>query len=158
MSRFTIGTIRPLAIALLLGTSILAIAPLTALAAAPVTEVATTPAQSAISQRSHERSEARIASMHQRLHLTVAQEPLWTNVAQTMRDNDATFHTAMPAGTEAKTAIDDLKTFQIMADEHAAGLKKLIPVFEKLYADLTLDQKKYADRLFGRHQRRAERD
>ena len=63
---------------------------------------------------------------------------LWNNVAQIMRDNAATFRANVPdrsTGPDTSTAVDDLKAFQIIADEHANGLRKLIPAFEALYAE-----------------------
>jgi hypothetical protein len=51
------------------------------------------------------------------------------------------------------TAVDDLKFFQIVADEHSAGLKKFIPAFAALYDAMTPDQKLRADRVFKEHRR-----
>ena len=163
MSKFTIATGPLLATALLFGVpfvlpSATAAAPAQTLPATTTTAPADTPADAARTRRAHERSEARIAKMHQRLHLTAAQEPLWTNVAQMMRDNATTFSAKVPERSKDATAVENLKTFEIMAEEHAAGLKKLIPAFEKLYADLTPEQRKHADLLFGRHERNKERN
>jgi hypothetical protein len=52
------------------------------------------------------------------------------------------------------TAVDDLRAYQGIADAHAEGLKKLIPAFEALYASMSDEQKKNADAVFGRMQRR----
>ena len=105
-----------------------------------------------------DRSEARIKELHDRLHITPAQETLWGNVAQTMRDNGKTFRASMTdRSTRLKTmtAVDDLKSYQIVADQHSDGLKRLIPAFEALYATMTPAQQKHADRVFGEHQRHA---
>lgn len=147
-----------IAIALLLGAAIIVPGAQPAWAAPPIVASTATPADVDHIQRAHERSEARIAAMHKRLHLTAAQEPLWTNVAQMMRDNATSFHANIHDRAKDATAVEKLKVFESIAEEHAAGLKKLIPVFEKLYADLTPEQKKNADQLFEHSGRRGERN
>ena len=76
-----------------------------------------------------------------------------------MRDNAATFRANVPdrsTGPDTSTAVDDLKAFQIIADEHANGLRKLIPAFEALYASMTPAQKKHADQVFRKHERQSD--
>jgi hypothetical protein len=107
-------------------------------------------------KHSADRSEKRIKELHDKLRITAAQEPLWHNVAQAMRDNGKTIRASMTDRTtrlKTMTAIDDLKSYQIMADEHSDGLKRLIPAFDALYASMTPAQQKHADRVFGEHQR-----
>jgi hypothetical protein len=73
-----------------------------------------------------------------------------------MRENAKTLRASLAdqaAKRDTMTAVDDLKTFQIIADEHSAGLKKLIPAFEPLYASMTPAQQKQADRVFREHRR-----
>ncbi|MFY9833519.1 MAG: Spy/CpxP family protein refolding chaperone [Methylocystis sp.] len=106
-----------------------------------------------------EASEFRIKELRGRLQVTAAQESLWNNVAQIMRDNAATFRANVPdrsTGPDTSTAVDDLKAFQIIADEHANGLRKLIPAFEALYASMTPAQKKHADQVFRKHERQGD--
>ena len=106
-----------------------------------------------------EASEVRIKELRGRLQVTAAQESLWNNVAQIMRDNAATFRANVPdrsTGPDTSTAVDDLKAFQIIADEHANGLRKLIPAFEALYASMTPAQKKHADKVFLKHERQGD--
>ena len=84
-----------------------------------------------------------------------AQEDLWGTVAQTMRDNETAVRAAMQdrsSRLKTMTAIDDLKSFQVIADLHSNGLKQLIPAFEALYAAMTPDQQKRADHVFEKHQ------
>ena len=108
-------------------------------------------------QRAAERSEGRIREMHDRLRITPAQEDAWNKVAKIMRDNDVAFRANVGEryrDAKPMTAIDDLKSFQIIADEHSSGLKKLVPAFETLYGAMTPDQQKRADGVFahrGRH-------
>ena len=110
-------------------------------------------------ERLAEASEARIKELRSRLEITAAQESLWNNVAQIMRDNAATFRANVPdrsTGPDTSTAVDDLKAFQIIADEHANGLRKLIPAFEALYASMAPAQQKHADGVFRKHERQSD--
>jgi hypothetical protein len=56
----------------------------------------------------------------------------------------------------SKSGIDDLKAFQIIADEYANGLRKLIPAFAALYASMTPAQQKHADQVFLKHERQSD--
>ncbi len=98
------------------------------------------------------RGETRIRRLRDRLEITAAEESLWAPVAQAMRENEAAFRADMvqqTTGKGASTAVDDLKMFQMIADHHSAGLKKLIPVFETFYEGLSPARRKRADRVFG---------
>jgi hypothetical protein len=106
-------------------------------------------------KHSADRSEKRIKELHEQLRITAAQEPLWNDVAQAMRTNGQALRASMTdRSTRLKTmtAVDDLKSYQVVADEHAAGLKRLIPAFSALYASMTPAQQKHADQVFGQHQ------
>jgi hypothetical protein len=108
-----------------------------------------------------DRVEQRITDLHGKLHITADQEAQWAKVAQVMRENAKTIRTKIEERSKslkAMTAIDDLKSYRMLADEHADGLKRLIPVFETLYVSMTPEQQKNADRVFGEHQRRGHRD
>jgi hypothetical protein len=98
-----------------------------------------------------DRVEARIKDLHTKLKITPEQEPLWDNVTRVMRDNAKTMETLIKARSEkasTTTAVDDLKSYSEIAEAHADGLRKFIPVFEPLYASMSDAQKKDADTLF----------
>jgi len=98
-----------------------------------------------------ERVEVRIKDLHAKLKITPAQEGLWDNVTRVMRDNAITMEALIKARSEkagAANAVDDLKSYSGIAEAHADGLKKFIPVFEPLYASMSDAQKKDADTLF----------
>ncbi len=106
-----------------------------------------------------DRIEKRIKKLHADLKITPAQEAQWNNVAQVMREN----HKEMEALTKARakneknmTAVEDLKSYSEIIDAHAAALKKFIPTFEALYASMSDEQKKNADKIFrGRTHKKA---
>jgi hypothetical protein len=161
MSYFTNRAGRALATATLLGMflSTVALHHGQAQQAVPQTS-ATQPAAGSSTHEKHaaDRSEQRIKELHDKLHITAAQEPLWGTVAQTMRDNGQVMRSSMrdrSTRLRTMTAVDDLKSYQVVADQHSDGLKRLIPAFEALYASMTPDQQKHADHVFGQHQHHA---
>jgi periplasmic protein CpxP/Spy len=105
----------------------------------------------AVNAPAGDRVELRIKELHTKLKIIPAQEELWSNVAQVMRDNAKTMGVLVKARSEkanTMNAIDDLKSFSEIAEAHADGLKKFTPAFEPLYAGMSDAQKKDADRLF----------
>ena len=157
MSRFTFRSGAAIAAATLFGVVLTTAAASAVEQTATTTQTQPTAVTIAHEHRALERSEARIREMHDRLRITPAQEDSWNKVAKVMRDNDAAFRvTVGERYRDAKpmSAVDDLKSFQIIADEHSSGLKKLVPAFESLYGAMTPDQQKRADGVFahrGRH-------
>ena len=105
--------------------------------------------------------ETRIKELHTALNITPAQEELWNNVTQVMRDNAKTMDALITAKSEnAKTmnAVDAFKSYGEITQAHADGIKKFIPVFEALYASMSDAQKKNADIVFenrGHHKSKA---
>jgi protein CpxP len=92
--------------------------------------------------------EANIANLRQRLQITPAQEPQFNAVANVMRENaraEASAPQQPPAGA---TAVDDLRAYIRYGETELAGLKKMLPALEALYATLSPAQKKAADAAF----------
>jgi acyl-coenzyme A synthetase/AMP-(fatty) acid ligase len=103
------------------------------------------------------RAEARIKDMHAKLRITAVQEAQWGKVADVMRDNAKAMETLTNSrhlNAKNMTAVDDLKSYGEITDAHADGIKRLTPVFELLYADMSDAQKKRADEMF-RHRGKA---
>ena len=96
--------------------------------------------------------EQRIASLHEKLKITAAEEANWTPVAQTMRDNAADMEklvVAKKAQSPANmTALDDMTNYQTFAQAHVDGLKKLNATFKTLYDSMPDAQKLVADETF----------
>jgi len=108
-----------------------------------------------------DRIEARIKELHAQLHITPAQENLWQNVTQVMRDNAQRIDALTKARAEhaqTMTAVDDVHAYSDIAEAHAEGVKKFLPAFEALYASMSDAQKQHTDAFF-RHRldRRLER-
>jgi hypothetical protein len=94
--------------------------------------------------------EARIEVMHSSLHITSAQESLWNNVAQAMRENAKAMTDLRKAREHATplNAVDELKAYAAAVEAHEDGLHKFIPVFQTLYESMPDAQKKIADAKF----------
>jgi hypothetical protein len=91
--------------------------------------------------------EANISELHQKLQITAAQEPQFGAVANVMRDN-ARLEASVPQPAANATAVDDLRVYIKYSELELAGLKKMLPPLEALYATLSPAQKKAADAIF----------
>lgn len=97
--------------------------------------------------------EARIKDLHARLKITPAQEDLWNNATQMMRENAKTMDALRRARSEkaqTMTAVEDFKSYAEISEAHADGIKKFVPVFSALYDSMSDAQKKNADTIFRR--------
>ena len=124
------------------------------LAQAASAPAATTRMQAAASKASTvEPVEARIKDLHARLKITPAQEDLWNNATQVMRENAKTMDALRKARSEkaqTMTAVEDFKSYGEITEAHADGIKKFVPVFSALYDSMSDAQKKNADTIFRR--------
>jgi LTXXQ motif family protein len=96
--------------------------------------------------------EARVKSLHDALKITASQEPQWQAVADVMRDNakrTGALIEERAANLKTMTAIDDLHSYEAIAEAHLSGVKNLIPAVEALYASMSDAQKKNADVVFS---------
>jgi len=131
-------------------------------AAAPVAWAQKTPVPDAAAQTKTAKSaadwvETRITKLHDKLHITAAQEPAWKDVALAMRDSATSMKALIDKWAEQAdkmTALDSLRLHGEMAEEHAKGQRKLFPAFETLYNMMPAEQKAIADDVFARHEGR----
>ena len=98
-----------------------------------------------------ERVGKRIAELRAQLHITPAEQPQWDQFAQTMRDNarqmDQTFMQRAQQ-YQTMTALQNMQSYEQIAEMHAQQLQKLVPAFEGLYNAMPEQQKKIADEVF----------
>ena len=92
--------------------------------------------------------DANIATLRQRLQITPAQEPQFNAVANVMRENARAESGAPQQPPAGATAIDDLRAYIRYSEVELAGLKKMLPALEALYAILSPTQKRAADAAF----------
>ncbi len=107
-------------------------------------------------------NEARIKQLHEALKITDAQEELWKNLTQVMRQNakdmDA-INKDMAENTQTMNAVEHIKFHSQITEVHLDQVKKFIPPFETLYASMSDEQKKITDTTFrkerhGKHRRK----
>lgn len=95
--------------------------------------------------------EKHIATLHAKLHITQAQEPLWQPLAAAMRDNVVQLDSVYAEREKtyrSMSAVDDLKSYGQVQQTHAVNVKNLIGPFEALYGSFSVSQKKEADETF----------
>jgi protein CpxP len=103
-----------------------------------------------------ETAEDRINYLHKVLQITPAQEDQWNKVAVVIRGNADQITILAKARSEnakSMTAVDDLKSYADFASAHEDGTRKLIPVFQSLYENMSEPQQKVADMVFRDHGR-----
>ncbi len=98
-----------------------------------------------------EHTEARIKELQGVLKITDAQEKLWENLTQVMRE-DAKEMDALTKDRAEKTktmnAVERMKFHSQLTETRLNQMKKIIPPFEELYASMSDEQKKNADIVF----------
>lgn len=95
------------------------------------------------------RSERRIAAIKGELAITAAQEAVWETYAAAVKKNVAsmqTMHESMMGAATGKTAVERLNAHVSAAEGRIASLKEMQPVLAALYAALSDEQKKKADK------------
>jgi hypothetical protein len=92
--------------------------------------------------------ETNITTLHQRLQITPAQEAQFNAVANVMRENARTEANAPQQPPAGASAVDDLRAYIRYSEIELAGLKKMLPALEALFATLSPTQKRAADAAF----------
>ena len=108
---------------------------------------AAAPANNAVAAR----VEARIKQLHSQLGITQAQEPQWDKFAQTMRDNARDMDQVLAQRTQqfpSMNAVQDMQSYEQVAEAHVQHLQKLVPAFQTLYDSMSPEQKQKADQVF----------
>jgi protein CpxP len=98
-----------------------------------------------------ERVERYIKELHTRLHITPAEETQWNQFAEVMRENARDMDQAFMQRAEqfsTMNAVQNLQSYEQLAEAHAQRVQKLIPAFENLYNAMPEQQKQVADQVF----------
>jgi len=124
-------------------------------APAPVTPPATTAsplaAQSAPGNNAEQRVEAHIKQLHAQLRITPAEQPQWDQFAQVMRENARDMDQAFMQRAQqypTMNAVQNMQSYQQIAEAHAQHLQKLVPAFDTLYNAMPEQQKHLTDQVF----------
>jgi periplasmic protein CpxP/Spy len=130
--------------------ALLASAPTIAFAQSPGAAAAA-PTAGATDTAAQTRVEARIKQLHAQLHITAAEDQQWNQFADVMRENARAIDDAAAQRVEqlpTMTALQDMQSYEQLAEAHVQRLQKLIPAFETLYNAMSPQQKEIADRVF----------
>jgi hypothetical protein len=98
-----------------------------------------------------EHTEARIKELQGALSITSAQEPLWNNVTQVMRDNAKSMdeiNRERVENTEPMNALEHMKFHSQITQSHLDQMNKLIGPFEAFYNSLSDQQKNITNIVF----------
>ena len=98
-----------------------------------------------------ERVEQRIKELHAQLRITADERPQWDQFAQVMRENARDMDQAwlQRAGRyQSMNAVQNMQSYEQIAEEHAQHVQKLVPAFQNLYNAMPDQQKQLADQVF----------
>lgn len=127
----------------------------------PATQAATPPPPAAAAspmanhpvagRNAEERVENRIKELHAQLRITPAEESQWNQFAEVMRDNARSMDQAFrdrAQSFESMNAVQNMQSYEKLAQAHAQDLGKLVPAFQQLYGVMPDQQKQLADQVF----------
>ncbi len=110
-----------------------------------------------------QRVEEHIKQLHSQLRITAAEEPQWDQFANVMRENardmDQEF-SQRAQQYQTMNALQNMQSYEQIAEAHAQHLQQLVPAFENLYNAMPAQQKQLTDRVFraNAESQRAEAD
>ena len=101
-------------------------------------------------------TESRIKQLHSALKITEAQEDMWNNLTQVMRENAKDMDALTKDNAQkikTMNAVEHIKFHCQITEAQLGQQKKFIPPFEALYAGMSDEQKKITDTIFrtGKH-------
>ena len=128
-------------------------------APAPATQGAAPPAAASSPIAGHpvpgktaeERVERRINELHAQLRITPAERQQWDKFAEVMRENARDMDQAFIQRVQqfqAMTAVQNMQSYEQLAEAHYQQLQKLVPAFQDLYNSMPDQQKQLADQVF----------
>jgi len=98
-----------------------------------------------------ERVEAQIKQLEDELTISKAQEELWNNLTQVMRENAKDMDALTREREEAAgtmNSVEHMKFHSQITETHLGHMKKLIPPYEAFYDSMSDEQKTVADTVF----------
>ena len=96
-------------------------------------------------------TETQIKQLKSALKITEAQEELWNNLTQVMRENAKEMDALSKdrkENSKSLNAVEHMKFHAQTTEAHLNQTNKLIPPFEALYSSMSDDQKKSTDAIF----------
>ncbi len=102
-------------------------------------------------KNAEERVEHRINELHAQLRITPAERPQWDKFADVMRENARDMDQAFIQRSQqfqSMNALQNMQSYEQIAEAHSQHLQKLVPAFEDLYNAMPEQQKRVADQVF----------
>ena len=102
-------------------------------------------------RNAEERVERRIAELRTQLRITPAEQQQWDQFAGVMRENardmDQIF-IQRAQQLDTMTALQNMQSYEQLAEAHAQHLQKLVAAFQTLYDAMPQQQRQLADQVF----------
>jgi periplasmic protein CpxP/Spy len=120
-------------------------------AAPPVAASAPMAGHPVAGKTAEERVEQRINELHAQLHITPAEQQQWDQFAAVMRENARDMDQVFMQRARqfpSMNAVQNMQSYQQIAQQHAVQLQKLVPAFVDLYNAIPDRQKQLADQVF----------
>lgn len=98
-----------------------------------------------------QRVEEHIKLLHSQLRITAAEGPQWEQFANVMRENARSMDEEFSQRAQqyqAMNALQNMQSYEKIAEAHAQHLQQLVPAFENLYNAMPAQQKQLTDQVF----------
>ena len=108
-----------------------------------------------------ERVEHRIGELHAQLRITPTEQQQWDQFAAVMRENARDMDQAFMQRAQqfqSMNAVENMESYEQIAEAHARHLQKLVPAFQNLYNTMPDQQKQLADEVFRANAERRAQD
>ena len=117
----------------------------------PATTASPLAAQPAPGNNAEQRVETHIRQLHAQLRITPAEQPQWDQFAQVMRENARDMDQAFMQRAQqypTMNAVQNMQSYEQIAEAHAQHLQKLVPAFDTLYNAMPEQQRQLTDQVF----------
>jgi predicted outer membrane protein len=98
-----------------------------------------------------QRVDEHIRQLHAQLRITPAEQPQWDRFAEIMRQNARAMDQEFAERRQqfpTMNALQNMQSYEKIAEVHAQQLQRLVPAFEKLYNAMPEQQKRLTDQVF----------
>jgi periplasmic protein CpxP/Spy len=105
----------------------------------------------AVAGTAEQRVEEHIRQLHAQLRITPAEQPQWDQFAEVMRQNASAMDQEFGERRQqfpTMNALQNMQSYEKIAETHAQHLQRLVPAFETLYNAMPEQQKRLTDRVF----------
>jgi len=105
----------------------------------------------AVGNSAEQRVAQHIRELHSQLRITAAEQPQWEQFANVMRDNARAMDQEFSQRAQQYTtmnALQNMQSYERIAEAHAQHLQQLVPAFENLYNAMPAEQKQLTDQVF----------